>query len=59
MKYIVSGMMKIKKEWKPFEKEVEGASKNIVKEKVLAIIGSDHKLARTQVKITSIEAVKT
>ena len=56
MKYLVSGSMKIKGVWKAFVKEMEAASEPRVREMVFTNIGSGHRLKRTQIKITSVEA---
>lgn len=56
MKFVVYGAMYIKKEWKPFIKETEADSEARVREQVLANIGADHRLRRTQIRIDKVEA---
>ncbi len=58
MKYLVNGSMKVNGAWKAFVKEMEAASEPRVREMVLTNIGADHRLKRTQIKISSVEAMK-
>lgn len=55
MKFVVSGVMKIKGVPKAFVKELEAASESRSRELIYQQIGSDHRLSRTQIKITKIE----
>ncbi len=55
MKFVVSGNMQIKGVPKTFVKELEAASKSRATELIYQQIGADHRLPRTQIKITKIE----
>ena len=57
MKYTVYGQMYVKKEWKSFIKELSDESESRVREQVLTRLGADHRLKRTQIRITTVEGV--
>jgi ribosomal protein L20A (L18A) len=56
MRFMVSGTIKLDKE-RIFEKEVAAATENAAKEKVYALFGSNNRLKREKIKITSVKKV--
>ena len=58
MKYIISGTIKLGREYRKFKKEIEAKGDFDAKEKVYKFFGSMHqRLQRTQIKIEKIEKV--
>ena len=54
-KYTVYGQMYINKAWKSFIKEMDAISDVRVRDKIMARLGSDHGVKRTQIKIDKVE----
>jgi len=55
--YKVKGKFYMKKVWHPFSKEIVSSSKTKAKEKVLSIIGSNHRVKRNKIKIDELKEV--
>jgi large subunit ribosomal protein LX len=53
----VVGACKINNEWKPYRKVIGAQNENLAKEKVLADIGSKHRLKRSYISIESVNVV--
>lgn len=53
----VVGACKINNEWKPYRKVIDALNENLAKEKVLADIGSKHRLKRSYISIESVNVV--
>ena len=53
----VVGACKINNEWKPYRKVIGAQNENQAKEKVLADIGSKHRLKRSYISIESVNVV--
>ena len=53
----VVGACKINNEWKPYRKVIGALNENLAKEKVLADIGSKHRLKRSYISIESVNVV--
>lgn len=58
MKFIVEGTMQQRGKPQAFVKEIEAASTSRAKELAYTLIGSDHALARGQVKIAKVTEMK-
>ncbi len=52
-----TGTFKMGRRWQSFSKEVTGEDEDAVKEKVLSIFGSKHRVKRTNIKINNIEEI--
>ena len=55
--YRIEGKFYMKNIWHPFKKEIVSSSKPKAKEKVLSIIGSNHRVKRKKVKIEEIKEI--
>ncbi len=55
--YRVKGKFYMKNIWHPFEKEVVSSSKAKAEEKILSIIGSNHRVKRKMIKIEELKEV--
>ncbi|MCD6299087.1 MAG: 50S ribosomal protein L18a [Thermoplasmata archaeon] len=55
--YKVEGKFYMKNIWHPFSKEVVSSSKVKAKEKVLSIIGSNHRVKRNKIIIDNLKDV--
>ena len=55
--YKVEGKFYVKNIWHPFSKEVVSSSKVKAKEKVLSIIGSNHRVKRNKIIIDNLKEV--
>ncbi|KAA0002649.1 MAG: 50S ribosomal protein L18a [Thermoplasmata archaeon] len=53
--YRVEGKFYAKNMWYPFKKEIVSSSKVKAKEKVLSIIGSNHRVKRKKVEIKEVK----
>jgi len=53
--YKVEGRFYVKNAWYPFKKEIVSSSKPKAKEKVLSIIGSNHRVKRKKVEIKEVK----
>ena len=58
MNFIVKGNFKAGHKWEPFSKKITTLNKNLASEKVFSLIGSEHRLRRSLVKISSVEEAK-
>ncbi len=58
MNFIVKGTFKAGQKWERFTKKITSPSKNNASEKAYSLIGSEHGLRRSLVKIESTEEVK-
>jgi large subunit ribosomal protein LX len=56
--YRVKGEFLMKNVWQPFSKEVVGENEEVVREKILSIIGSRHKVKRRFIKIAEIKELQ-
>ena len=57
-KFLVKGNLKMGKESRPFSKEILGTSKKYVEDKAKSIFGSNYKLKRNRVIVSSVEEVQ-
>ncbi len=58
MNFIVKGTFKAGQKWERFTKKITCPNKNNASEKTYSLIGSEHGLRRSLVKIESVEEVK-
>ncbi|MCX9085443.1 MAG: 50S ribosomal protein L18Ae [Candidatus Methanoperedens sp.] len=58
MNFIVKGTFKAGKKYEPFTKKITTLNKNLASEKVFSLLGSEHRVKRSLVKITSVEEAK-
>ncbi|MFA5105683.1 MAG: 50S ribosomal protein L18Ae [Candidatus Micrarchaeia archaeon] len=57
MKFFVEGVMTIAGKEKKFLKEVSAQSEKLAKEKALSMLGANHKIPRTKIKVKLVEKV--
>lgn len=57
-KFEILGRFRIRNEWRPFSKYVEGRSEKMVMEKVLSQLGSEHGLKRNLIKIDEVRCLE-
>jgi len=57
MNLIVKGTFKAGQKWERFTKKITSPNKNNGKEKTYSLIGSEHGLRRSLIKIESVEEV--
>ncbi|HNT60543.1 MAG TPA: 50S ribosomal protein L18Ae [Candidatus Bilamarchaeaceae archaeon] len=57
MKYRISGMMKIGRENRKFEKEVEAGTENFALQKAYMLLGAANGLPRSKIKVEKVEKV--
>ncbi len=57
MKYFVEGVMLVSGKEKKFLKEISAQSEKLAKEKALSMLGANHKISRTKIKVTLVEKV--
>ncbi|MCD6279395.1 50S ribosomal protein L18a [Candidatus Micrarchaeota archaeon] len=55
MKFVISGKMRIKKEWREFSKEIEADTEKYAKEKLYSFLGANNGVKRTEVKIGEVK----
>jgi len=55
MNFIVKGNFKAGHKWETFTKKITTLNKNLASEKVFSLIGSEHRLRRSLIKISSVE----
>ncbi|MEA2054062.1 MAG: 50S ribosomal protein L18Ae [Candidatus Thermoplasmatota archaeon] len=53
--YRVEGKFYMKNTWQPFKKEIASSSKAKAKEKIVSIIGSNHRAKRKMIKIEEVK----
>ncbi|MCZ7395165.1 MAG: 50S ribosomal protein L18Ae [Candidatus Methanoperedens sp.] len=58
MNFIVTGTFKAGQKWERFTKKITSPTKNNATEKTYSLIGSEHGLRRSLIKIESIEEAK-
>jgi large subunit ribosomal protein LX len=58
MNFIVKGTFKAGQKYEPFTKEITTLNKNLASEKVFSLLGSEHRLRRSLIKIVSVEEAK-
>lgn len=58
MNFIVKGIFKAGKTWEPFTKKITTLNKNLALEKTFSLIGSEHRLKRSLIKINSADEAK-
>lgn len=58
MNFIVKGTFKAGQKWERFTKNITSHNKNNAAEKAYSLIGSEHGLRRSLIKIESLEEVK-
>ena len=58
MKFLITGRMRIKNEWREFSKEVEAGTEKYAKEKLYSLLGSDNGVKRGEVQIKEVKEVK-
>jgi len=58
MNFIVKGNFKAGNKWETFTKKITTLNKNLASEKTLSLIGSEHRLRRSLIKINSIDEAK-
>ncbi len=58
MNFIVKGTFKAGQKWERFTKKIASHNKNNAQDKVYSLIGSEHRLKRSLIKIESIEEEK-
>ena len=56
--YVVEGSFKVEKEWRRFKKTIESNNEKNAKEKLYSLLGSEHRLKRNKIKISSVEEMK-
>jgi large subunit ribosomal protein LX len=55
MNFIVKGTFKAGQKYEPFTKRITTLNKNLASEKVFSLLGSEHRVKRSLVKIVSVE----
>ncbi|MBU4373382.1 MAG: 50S ribosomal protein L18a [Candidatus Methanoperedenaceae archaeon] len=55
MNFIVKGTFKAGQKWERFTKKITSPNKNNAQEKAYSLIGSEHGLKRSLIKIESVE----
>ena len=58
MNFIVKGTFKAGQKYEPFTKKITTLNKNLASEKVFSLLGSEHGVKRSLVKIVSVEEAK-
>ena len=58
MNFIAKGTFKAGQKWERFTKKIASPNKNNAAEKTYSLIGSEHGLRRSLIKIESVEEVK-
>ncbi len=58
MNFIVKGTFKAGQKYEPFTKKITTLNKNLASEKVFSLLGSEHRVKRSLVKIVSVEEAK-
>ena len=58
MNFIVKGTFKAGEKWEHFTKSITSLNKNSAKEKAYSLIGSEHGLKRSLIKIEAVEEEK-
>ena len=58
MNFIVKGTFKAGQKYEPFTKKITTLNKNLASEKVFSLLGSEHRLRRSLIKIVSVEEAK-
>ncbi|MCZ7403159.1 MAG: 50S ribosomal protein L18Ae [Candidatus Methanoperedens sp.] len=58
MNFIVKGTFKAGHKYEPFTKKITTLNKNLASEKVFSLLGSEHRVKRSLVKIVSVEEAK-
>lgn len=53
----ISGRFRMGRAWQPFAKEVAAADEAAAREKLLSVLGSQHKVARKYIEITKVAEV--
>lgn len=57
MKFRISGMMKLGREWRKFAKEIEAGTENFAVEKAYMLLGAANGIPRSMIKIGHVEKV--
>jgi len=60
--FVINGRFRIErvsKRWRPFSKVVESQNENNAREKVYSLLGSEHGLKRSLIKIDEVNEVKS
>jgi len=55
MEYDVKGQIKIDNQWKPYRKRVDAFNESGAAEHFLTIVGSKHRLKRSNIRIETIQ----
>ncbi len=58
MDFMIKGNFKAGNKWEKFSKKITSLNKNLALEKTYSLIGSEHGLKRSLIKIESAEEVK-
>jgi large subunit ribosomal protein LX len=58
MKFRVNGSFRERGKMKPFSKQIEADNKKGAEERVLSLLGSNHKLKRWEIKIDEVKEVR-
>ena len=58
MNFIVKGNFKAGHKWETFTKKITTLNNKLASEKVFSLIGSEHRLRRSLIKIVSVEEAK-
>jgi large subunit ribosomal protein LX len=58
MNFIVKGTFKAGQKYEPFTKKITTLNKNLASEKVFSLLGSEHRVKRSLVKIGSVVEAK-
>ena len=58
MNFIVKGKFKAGHKWEPFTKNITTLNNKLASEKVFSLIGSEHGLRRSLIKINSVDEAK-
>lgn len=58
MDFIVKGNFKAGHKWEPFTKKITTLNKKLAADKVFSLIGSEHGLKRSLIKVVSVDEAK-
>ena len=58
MNFIVKGNFKAGRKWEQFSKKITTLNKNLALEKTFSLLGSEHRLKRSLIKINSVDEAK-
>jgi len=58
MNFIVKGNFKAGQKWEQFTKKITSLNKSLALEKTFSLLGSEHRLRRSLIKISSVDEAK-